>query len=55
MKFQLFEVASTFLYNMKPMTIVLFFLFAIIVVGYLLGKFPSKELRSAAQLSFLLP
>lgn len=54
MKFQLFEVASTFLYNMKPMTIVLFFLFAIIVVGYLLGKVSVKGITLGSAAVFFI-
>lgn len=38
MKFELLEVAGTHIFSMKAMTLVLFFIFAIIVVGYLVGK-----------------
>ena len=54
MKFQLFEVAETFLFNMKPMAIVLFFVFAIIVVGYLIGKISIKGVSLGTAAIFLV-
>ena len=50
MKFELLEVAGTHIFSMKAMTLVLFFIFAIIVVGYLVGKISIKgvSLGSAA-------
>lgn len=42
MKFELLEVAGTYIFSMKAMTLVLFFIFAIIVVGYLVGKISIK-------------
>ena len=45
MKFELLEVAGTHIFSMKAMTLVLFFIFAIIVVGYLVGKFPLRAYR----------
>ena len=43
MKFELLEVAGTHIFSMKAMTLVLFFIFAIIVVGYLVGKISIKK------------
>ena len=50
MKFQLFDVFGTHLFNMGAMTITLFFLFLIIVVGYFVGHISIKgvSLGSAA-------
>ena len=38
MSLKLFEVAGTHIFSMSAIVMVLFFVFAIIVVGYLLGK-----------------
>ena len=40
MHLKLFEVAGTHIFSMSAIVMVLFFVFAIIVVGYLLGKTP---------------
>lgn len=54
MRVQLFEVLNTFLFQMKPMTIVLFFLFVIMVVGYLLGKVSIKGISLGSAAIFLV-
>ena len=42
MNLKLFEVAGTHIFSMSAIVMVLFFVFAIIVVGYLLGKINIK-------------
>lgn len=42
MHLKLFEVAGTHIFSMSAIVMVLFFVFAIIVVGYLLGKINIK-------------
>lgn len=54
MKVQLFEVLGSYLYQMKPMTIVLFFIFAIMVLGYLLGKVSIKGISLGSAAIFLV-
>ena len=58
MKFELLEVAGTHIFSMKAMTLVLFFIFAIIVVGYLVGKISIKGVslgrRACRQLTTIL-
>lgn len=53
MKFQLFEVLGTHLYSMGAMSLVLFFLFAIISVGYLIGKISIKGVSLGSAAIFL--
>ena len=43
MNLKLFEVAGTHIFSMSAIVMVLFFVFAIIVVGYLLGKINIKS------------
>lgn len=50
MKFELLEVAGTHIFSMKAMTLVLFFIFAIIVVGYLVGKISINIVRLCCNL-----
>lgn len=52
--FGLFEAAGTYIYNMKSIIIVLFFVFAIIVVGYLLGKISVKGVSLGTAAIFLV-
>ncbi len=54
MKFELLEVAGTHIFNMKAMTLVLFFMFAIIVVGYLIGKISIKGVSLGTAAIFLV-
>ena len=54
MSFTFLEVADTYLFNMKAMTIVLFFVFAIIVVGYLLGKVSVKGVSLGTAAIFIV-
>lgn len=54
MKFQLLEVAGTHIFNMKAMALVLFFMFAIIVVGYLIGKISIKGVSLGTAAIFLV-
>ena len=54
MRVQLFEVLSTHLYQMKPMTIVLFFLFTTMVLGYLLGRVSIKGISLGSAAIFLV-
>lgn len=54
MSFKFLEVADTYLFNMKAMTIVLFFVFAIIVVGYLLGKVSVKGVSLGTAAIFIV-
>lgn len=54
MKFQLFEVLGTNIINMKAMTLVLLFMFAIIVVGYLIGKISIKGVSLGTAAIFLV-
>lgn len=54
MSFEFFNVAKTYLFNMKAMAIVLFFVFAIIVVGYLLGKISVKGVSLGTAAIFIV-
>lgn len=54
MSFKFLEVADTYLFNMKAMTIVLFFVFAIIIVGYLLGKVSVKGVSLGTAAIFIV-
>lgn len=54
MKFELLEVAGTHIFNMKAMTLVLFFMFAIIVIGYLIGKISIKGVSLGTAAIFLV-
>lgn len=54
MKFELLEVAGTHIFSMKAMTLVLFFIFAIIVVGYLIGKISIKGVSLGSAAIFLV-
>lgn len=54
MKFQFLEAAGTYIFNMKAMAIVLFFIFAIIVVGYLIGKISIKGVSLGTAAIFLV-
>lgn len=54
MSFQLFEVLGTYVFNMKSMTLTLFFLFLIIVGGYLLGKVSVKGVSLGSASIFLV-
>lgn len=54
MKFQLLEAAGTYIFNMKAMAIVLFFIFAIIVIGYLIGKISVKGVSLGTAAIFLV-
>jgi putative transport protein len=54
MKFQLFEAAGTYIFNMKTMAMFLFFMFAIIVVGYLIGKISIKGVSLGTAAIFLV-
>lgn len=54
MKFQFLEAAGTYIFNMKAMAIVLFFIFAIIVIGYLIGKISVKGVSLGTAAIFLV-
>lgn len=54
MSFQFLEVAGTHIFNMKSIIIVLFFVFAIIVVGYLLGRISIKGVSLGTAAIFLV-
>lgn len=54
MKFELLEAAGTYIFNMKAMAIVLFFIFAIIVIGYLIGKISVKGVSLGTAAIFLV-
>lgn len=54
MNFQLFEVLGTHIFNMKAMTLTLFFMFVIIVVGYLVGKISIKGVSLGTAAIFLV-
>ena len=54
MHLKLFEVAGTHLFSMSSIVIVLFFVFAIIVVGYLLGKITIKGVSLGTAAIFLV-
>ncbi len=54
MKFQFLEAAGTYIFNMKAMAIVLFFVFAIIVIGYLIGKITVKGVSLGTAAIFLV-
>lgn len=54
MQFQLFEVLGTNIFNMKTMALVLFFIFAIIVVGYLIGKISVKGVTLGTAAIFIV-
>jgi len=49
-----FEVAGTYLFTMKSMALVLFSIFAIIVVGYLIGKINIKGVSLGTAAIFLV-
>lgn len=52
--FGFFKVAGTHIFNMKAMAIVMFFVFAIIVVGYLIGKISIKGVSLGTAAIFLV-
>lgn len=52
--FGFFEVAGTHIFSMKAMAIVMFFVFAIIVVGYLIGKISIKGVSLGTAAIFLV-
>lgn len=54
MKFQLFELAGIHIFNMKTMALTLFFVFAIIAVGYLIGKISIKGVSLGTAAIFLV-
>lgn len=54
MKFQLFDFLNVHLLNMGTMTLVLFFLFAIILVGYLIGRISIKGISLGSAAIFLV-
>ncbi len=54
MKFQFLEAAGTYIFNMKAMAITLFFIFAIIVIGYLIGKISVKGVSLGTAAIFLV-
>lgn len=54
MKFELLELAGTHIFSMKAMTLVLFFMFAIVVVGYLIGKISIKGVSLGTAAIFLV-
>lgn len=54
MKFQLLEAAGTYIFNMKAMAITLFFIFAIIVIGYLIGKINIKGVSLGTAAIFIV-
>lgn len=54
MKFELLEVAGTHIFSMKAMALVLFFMFAIIVIGYLIGKISIKGVSLGTAAIFLV-
>lgn len=54
MKFELLEVAGTHIFSMKAMALVLFFMFAIIVIGYLIGKIFIKGVSLGTAAIFLV-
>ena len=54
MKIQLFDVAGISLFNVKTMALVLFLIFAIIAVGYLLGKISVKGVTLGSAAIFIV-
>lgn len=54
MHLKLFEVAGTHIFSMSAIVMVLFFVFAIIVVGYLLGKINIKGVSLGTAAIFLV-
>lgn len=54
MAFQFIEAAGTYIFNMKAMAIVLFFAFAIIAVGYLLGRISVKGVSLGTAAIFIV-
>lgn len=54
MKFQFLDAAGTYIFNMKAMAIVLFFVFVIIVIGYLIGKISIKGVSLGTAAIFLV-
>ena len=54
MSLKLFEVAGTHIFSMSAIVMVLFFVFAIIVVGYLLGKINIKGVSLGTAAIFLV-
>lgn len=54
MKIELFEAAGVSLFNVKTMALVLFLVFAIIAVGYLLGKISIKGVTLGSAAIFIV-
>lgn len=54
MKIQLFEAAGVNLFNVKTMALVLFLIFAIIVIGYLVGKISIKGVTLGSAAIFIV-
>lgn len=54
MKIQLFDVAGISLFNVKTMALVLFLIFAIIAIGYLLGKISVKGVTLGSAAIFIV-
>ncbi len=54
MSFKVFEVLGTYLFNMSSMTLTLFFLFLIIVTGYLIGRISIKGVSLGSAAIFLV-
>lgn len=54
MKIQLFEAAGISLFNVKTMALVLFLIFAIIAIGYLLGKISVKGVTLGSAAIFIV-
>lgn len=54
MKFQLFEALGTHIFSMNAMSITLFFLFLIIVVGYFIGRISIKEISLGSAAIFIV-
>jgi len=54
MAFQFIEAVGTYIFNMKAMAIVLFFVFAIIAVGYLLGRISVKGVSLGTAAIFIV-
>lgn len=53
MKFQLFDVLDTHLFNMGTMSLFLFFLFGIIMIGYIIGRISIKGISLGSAAIFL--
>lgn len=54
MSFQFLEVLGTYIFNMKSMSVTLFFLFLIIVAGYLVGRISIKGVSLGSAAIFLV-